>query len=167
MSLAKAGVLNGKQLAGLTSTRRCESPQSSQDICWQTLCTHREDCNYQQARVERGHKLRRECHMGTQCKMDARWQDLDEFRCFCRPVLLEENELWFRCWLFSGMDMTYALLSWLYGSEQVNATLNEAEYAPHVDPHWDPFSVVHNVSHLLENIDLPSFRSSFVLNAAM
>jgi hypothetical protein len=46
--------------------------------------------------------------------------------------------------------MTYALLRWLYGSEKVNATMNESEYAPHVDPHWDPFSVVHNVRLSLE-----------------
>jgi len=65
--------------------------------------------------------------------------------------------------------MTYALLRWLYGSEKVNATMNVSEYAPHVDPHWDPFSVVHNVRYSLkisvENPGLSSFRSSFVLNA--
>lgn len=48
------------------------------------------------------------------------------------------------------MDMTYALLRWLYGDERVNATMNASEYAPHVDPHWDPFSVVHNVRNLLD-----------------
>jgi hypothetical protein len=46
--------------------------------------------------------------------------------------------------------MTYALLRWLYGSEKVNATMNVSEYAPHVDPHWDPFSVVHNVGYSLK-----------------
>jgi hypothetical protein len=49
---------------------------------------------------------------------------------------------------FEGMDMTYALLIWLYGDERVNAHINMAEYAPHIDPKWDPYSVVFNVKEI-------------------
>ncbi len=45
-----------------------------------------------------------------------------------------------------GLDMTYAFMKFLYGDEVVDAVMNSIEYAPHTNPHWDPFSVVHNVS---------------------
>jgi hypothetical protein len=45
-----------------------------------------------------------------------------------------------------GMDLAYALLRWMYGEEKVNMHFNQAEYAPHVDPSWDPYSRVFNVS---------------------
>lgn len=45
-----------------------------------------------------------------------------------------------------GLDMTYAFMKSLYGDEVVDAVMNSIEYAPHTNPHWDPFSVVHNVS---------------------
>lgn len=46
------------------------------------------------------------------------------------------------------MDMAYAFLSHLYGSDDQGLfnTMNGIEYAPHTDPHWDPFSVVYKVS---------------------
>lgn len=56
-----------------------------------------------------------------------------------------DDKIWTSSGVAAGMDMTYALLRWLYGDERVNVTMNAVEYAPHVDPHWDPFSVVHNV----------------------
>lgn len=43
------------------------------------------------------------------------------------------------------MDMAYAFLSHFYGTDRVNNTMNGIEYAPHTDPNWDPFSVVHKV----------------------
>jgi len=43
------------------------------------------------------------------------------------------------------MDMMYALLKWLYGDERINHHFNMAEYAPHTDPGWDPYSVIFNV----------------------
>jgi hypothetical protein len=49
-----------------------------------------------------------------------------------------------------GMDMTYALLKHLYGSSITDKMMNNIEYAPHTDPEWDPFSVVHNVCHSLK-----------------
>jgi hypothetical protein len=42
--------------------------------------------------------------------------------------------------------MTYAFLTHLYGSDHIDYVMNLIEYAPHTNPHWDPFSVVHNVS---------------------
>ena len=54
-----------------------------------------------------------------------------------------------------GIDMTYALLKHIYGAEKINPMMNTIEYAPHTDAHWDPFSVVHNVSILTQNaVDL-------------
>jgi hypothetical protein len=45
------------------------------------------------------------------------------------------------------MDMTYAFLAHLYGDDDkiMTAVMNGMEYAPHTDPHWDPFSIVHKV----------------------
>jgi hypothetical protein len=47
--------------------------------------------------------------------------------------------------------MTYAFLNEIYKAEPgiMKAVMNGIEYAPHTDPHWDPFSIVHNVSRLL------------------
>jgi hypothetical protein len=47
-----------------------------------------------------------------------------------------------------GLDMTYAFVKHLYGDELVNTWMNNIEYAPHTDPDWDPFSVVHDVCRL-------------------
>lgn len=55
------------------------------------------------------------------------------------------DKVWTSSGVAAGMDMMYAFLSFYYGSEHVNATMNGIEYAPHTDPHWDPFAVVHNV----------------------
>lgn len=48
------------------------------------------------------------------------------------------------CWGV-GMDMTVALLKWMYG-DRIDRHVNMMEYAPHLDPSWDPYSVVWNVS---------------------
>jgi hypothetical protein len=47
--------------------------------------------------------------------------------------------------------MTYAFLRHYYGEEDtsVDAMINGAEYAPHTDPHWDPFSIVHKVGDII------------------
>lgn len=55
------------------------------------------------------------------------------------------DKVWTSSGVAAGMDMMYAFLSFYYGSEQVNITMNGIEYAPHTDPHWDPFAVVHKV----------------------
>jgi hypothetical protein len=46
--------------------------------------------------------------------------------------------------------MTYALLKWMYGSDKVDGRINDAEYSPHLDPNWDPYSKIFNVR---ENLD--------------
>lgn len=47
--------------------------------------------------------------------------------------------------------MMYAFMKHLYGTDNLDQVMNLIEYAPHLDPHWDPFSVVHKVScfHIL------------------
>ncbi|KAH6649471.1 class I glutamine amidotransferase-like protein [Chaetomium tenue] len=62
----------------------------------------------------------------------------------------EDGKIWTSSGVASdavGMDMMYAFLKHLYGEDDPNlvATMNAIEYAPHTDPHWDPFSIVHNV----------------------
>lgn len=42
--------------------------------------------------------------------------------------------------------MTYAFLKSVYGADDVDDMMNLIEYAPHTDPHWDPFSIVYDVS---------------------
>jgi transcriptional regulator GlxA family with amidase domain len=59
---------------------------------------------------------------------------------------VHDGKIWTSSGVAAGMDMTYALLSWMYGSEMVNQTMNNIELAPHTDEHWDPYSVVHKVS---------------------
>lgn len=59
---------------------------------------------------------------------------------------VEDGKVWTSSGVAAGMDMTYAFLKHLYGTEMLDAVMNGIEYAPHVDPHWDPFSVVHDVS---------------------
>ncbi|KAH7014069.1 class I glutamine amidotransferase-like protein [Macrophomina phaseolina] len=56
-----------------------------------------------------------------------------------------DGKIWTSSGVAAGMDMTYALLSWMYGSEKVNATMNLIELAPHTNEHWDPYAVVHKV----------------------
>jgi transcriptional regulator GlxA family with amidase domain len=58
---------------------------------------------------------------------------------------VHDGKIWTSSGVAAGMDMTYALLSWMYGSEKVNTTMNNNELSPHVDEHWDPYSVVHKV----------------------
>lgn len=57
----------------------------------------------------------------------------------------EHGKLWTSSGVAAGMDMTYALLSWMYGSQRINRTMNIIELSPHLDPNWDPYAVVHNV----------------------
>lgn len=59
---------------------------------------------------------------------------------------VEDGKIWTSSGVAAGMDMMYAFLKHLYGTEKVDGVMNGIEYAPHQDAHWDPFSVVHNVS---------------------
>jgi transcriptional regulator GlxA family with amidase domain len=67
------------------------------------------------------------------------------------------GKVWTSSGVAAGMDMTYALLGWMYGTEKLNATVNNIEYAPHTDEHWDPYAVVQKVSRM------PATKSSGVL----
>lgn len=69
----------------------------------------------------------------------------------------EDGKIWTSSGVAAGMDMTYAFLAHMYGAKALNQTMNGIEYAPHQDPHWDPFSVVHDVS---VNIALRPLSSS-------
>ncbi|PVH93904.1 class I glutamine amidotransferase-like protein, partial [Periconia macrospinosa] len=55
------------------------------------------------------------------------------------------NKVWTSSGISAGIDMTYAFLKYLYGTEKVNSVMNIMEYTPHGDADWDSFSVVHNV----------------------
>ena len=58
-----------------------------------------------------------------------------------------DGKIWTSSGVAAGMDMMYAFLKHLYGEEEwVNYVMDLIEYAPHTDPHWDPFSVVWKVS---------------------
>ncbi|KAK3322897.1 class I glutamine amidotransferase-like protein [Apodospora peruviana] len=67
-----------------------------------------------------------------------------------------DGNIWTSSGVSAGMDMAYAFLSHLYGkgNEKLAKTMNGIEYAPHTDPHWDPFSVVHKVPGADKNADL-------------
>ncbi|KAF3930322.1 hypothetical protein ABW19_dt0203305 [Dactylella cylindrospora] len=57
----------------------------------------------------------------------------------------EDGKIWTSSGVAAGMDMTYAFLKKFYGTDNLNPIMNAIEYAPHTDPDWDPFAVVHNV----------------------
>lgn len=57
----------------------------------------------------------------------------------------QDGKIWTSSGVAAGMDMTYALLSWIYGSEKINDTMNAIELSPHTNPDWDPYAVVHEV----------------------
>ncbi|EPE32483.1 P-loop containing nucleoside triphosphate hydrolase [Glarea lozoyensis ATCC 20868] len=70
--------------------------------------------------------------------------------------VVDEN-IWTSSGVAAGLDMTYAFLTHLYGSDHIDYIMNLIEYAPHTNPHWDPFSVVHNVpeqtrTHLYQTV---------------
>lgn len=57
----------------------------------------------------------------------------------------EDGKIWTSSGVAAGMDMTYAFLKMMYGTDGLDDVMNGIEYAPHQDPHWDPFSIVHKV----------------------
>ncbi|KAK4105445.1 class I glutamine amidotransferase-like protein [Parathielavia hyrcaniae] len=60
----------------------------------------------------------------------------------------EDGKIWTSSGVASaGIDMMYAFLKHLYGEDDavLATTMNGIEYAPHTDPSWDPFSIVHDV----------------------
>ncbi|KAK2756991.1 hypothetical protein FQN54_004959 [Arachnomyces sp. PD_36] len=67
---------------------------------------------------------------------------------------VEDGKLWTSSGVAAGIDMAYAFTKHLYGPEVVDDTMNIIEYAPHTDPDWDPFSVVHDVPGANKNMSL-------------
>ncbi|CAI9627901.1 unnamed protein product [Alternaria burnsii] len=59
---------------------------------------------------------------------------------------VEDGNIWTTSGTASGLDATYALFSRLYGAQPLNYMLNVIEYAPHLDPSWDPYATAFNVS---------------------
>jgi len=53
--------------------------------------------------------------------------------------------------------MTYAFFKRLMGAEAVDRIINAMEYTPHLDEHWDPFSLVHNVSLTIDHERAPEY----------
>lgn len=78
---------------------------------------------------------------GVQWQPTARWT--------------EDGNVWTSSGVSAGIDMTYAFFRMLFGREAVDPIINAMEYTPHLDKHWDPYSVVHNVSRgLITSYDI-------------
>ena len=56
-----------------------------------------------------------------------------------------DGRVWTSSGVAAGMDMAYAFAKQAYGADLADRAANIMEYAPHQDPDWDPFSVVHEV----------------------
>ncbi|KAK8133427.1 hypothetical protein PG984_005439 [Apiospora sp. TS-2023a] len=56
-----------------------------------------------------------------------------------------DGKIWTSSGVAAGLDMSYAFARHAYGSGLADKAANIMEYAPHQDPDWDPFSVVHKV----------------------
>ncbi|KAK3986416.1 DJ-1/PfpI family protein [Cladorrhinum sp. PSN332] len=57
----------------------------------------------------------------------------------------EDGNIWTSSGVSAGIDMTYAFFRKFLGPVAVDRVINAMEYTPHVDEHWDPYSVVHKV----------------------
>ncbi|RYO78303.1 hypothetical protein DL766_009008 [Monosporascus sp. MC13-8B] len=68
---------------------------------------------------------------------------------------VQDGKVWTSSGVSAGLDMTYAFLRHFYGEDDsaLETMMNGIEYAPHTDPDWDPFSVVHKVSDRLLTIE--------------
>lgn len=58
----------------------------------------------------------------------------------------EDGQVWTSSGVAAGLDMTYAFMKKMYGTEMLDRVMDIIEYAPHRDASWDPYAVVHNVS---------------------
>lgn len=57
-----------------------------------------------------------------------------------------DGKIWTSSGMAASMDMTYAWLAHIYGAEgALNMRTNGIEYAPHLDPSWDPYAAYHEV----------------------
>lgn len=67
---------------------------------------------------------------------------------------VENEKVWTASGVAAGLDMAYALVKKMYGVDAVRPAINGMEYAPHTDAHWDPFSVVHDVSSVVFHVGI-------------
>jgi transcriptional regulator GlxA family with amidase domain len=65
---------------------------------------------------------------------------------------VHDGKVWTSSGVTAGMDMITAFLRHIYGDPKVNNAINNVEYVPHVDPTWDPFSIIHQVSCSRDNL---------------
>ncbi|KAK1751173.1 isonitrile hydratase [Echria macrotheca] len=65
-----------------------------------------------------------------------------------------DGKVWTSSGVTAGMDMMVAFLREVYGEEKVNGVVNGAEYVPHTDSRWDPFSVLFKVPGADMNMSL-------------
>ncbi|KAE9362976.1 class I glutamine amidotransferase-like protein [Stipitochalara longipes BDJ] len=65
-----------------------------------------------------------------------------------------DGKVWTSSGVAAGLDMTYAFMKYVYGSDDLDPVMNSIEYAPHTNPHWDPFSIVHDVPGADKNMSL-------------
>ncbi|KAL2165039.1 hypothetical protein VTH06DRAFT_335 [Thermothelomyces fergusii] len=65
---------------------------------------------------------------------------------------VRDGNVWTSSGVAAGIDMVYAFLEHYYADKraEVQSMMNRIEYAPHTDPDWDPFSIVHNEDKLTE-----------------
>lgn len=61
---------------------------------------------------------------------------------------VEDGNIWTSSGVSAGIDMMYAFMRHYYGAREINGVMNTIEFAPHTDPDWDPFAIVHDVSRL-------------------
>lgn len=73
-----------------------------------------------------------------------------------------DGNIWTSSGVAAGMDMVCAFLEHCYTHNRaaVKTVINAIEYAPHTDPDWDPFAIVHHVS--LDPVLLLSLNFFFV-----
>ncbi|KAK6442554.1 hypothetical protein LTR95_001215 [Oleoguttula sp. CCFEE 5521] len=57
-----------------------------------------------------------------------------------------DGNIWSTSGVSAGMDGTLGFIECFYGSAVVTTVKNSMEFDWHQDPHWDPFSVVYNVT---------------------
>jgi putative intracellular protease/amidase len=118
-SLARSGVLNGKKATTNKSGWQWVTTGHGENITWVPQARWVEDGNI----------------WTTSGMSSGTWS----FKIFLRRSA---------CLRFQGLDATYALCKKIYGTRGLNYIMNVIEYAPHLDPTWDPYASFFNVSCL-------------------
>jgi transcriptional regulator GlxA family with amidase domain len=56
-----------------------------------------------------------------------------------------DRDRWTSSGVAAGMDMTLALIAYLYGDELASGVADGVEYEWHRDSSWDPFAAKHRL----------------------